>query len=131
MKYVTAPFIAHFIAARGATAIFRSIAFATLMSLLLAPAHAQQYPSRPIKLVVGYAAGGAADFTARIFAEKLQEVLNTPVIVENKLVAFEQLVAQTVFSARPDGYTLCFGMTGAFTMGSGIRLNIPYDVRIC
>jgi tripartite-type tricarboxylate transporter receptor subunit TctC len=106
----------------------RSIIFATLMSLLVAPAHAQQYPSRPIKVLVGYGAGGPADVTARIYAEKLHGVLNTPVIIENRPGAFEQLAAQAVLLAPPDGYTLWLGTAGALTMGPGIRSNIPYDV---
>jgi len=108
--------------------ILRSISFATLTSLLVAAASAQPYPSRPIKIVVGYAAGGAADATARVYAEKLQGVLNTTVIVENKPGAFEQFAAQTALSAPPDGYTLWLGTAGALTMGPGVRSDIPYDV---
>lgn len=101
---------------------------ATLTSLLMVAAHAQQYPSRPIRILVGYAAGGTADTIARIYAEKLQGVLNVPVIVENKPGAFEQLAAQTVLSAPPDGYSLWLGTAGALTMGPGVRSDVPYNV---
>ena len=110
------------------TALLRSIAFISLMLSAIASAVAQEYPTRPIKLVVGYGAGGTADATARIYAEKLQTILKVPVIVDNKAGAYEQIAAQAVLSAPPDGYTLWWGTTGALTMGPGIRTNTPYDV---
>ena len=106
----------------------RLIAFATLIPLVMTPALAQEYPNRPIKLVVGYGAGGTADVTARIYAEKLQAILKQPVIVDNKPGAYEQIAAQAVLSSPPDGYTLWWGTTGALTMGPGIRPSTPYDV---
>jgi tripartite-type tricarboxylate transporter receptor subunit TctC len=108
--------------------ILRLLALATVTPLVMAPAFAQEYPNRPIKLVLGYGAGGTSDATARIYAEKLQSILKQPVIVENKPGAYEQIAAQTVLSAPADGYTLWWGTTGALTMGPGIRTNIPYDV---
>ena len=106
----------------------RSIAFVTATCLLAASAHAQQFPSRPIRIMVGYAAGGAADMTARVYADKLATVLNVPVIVENKPGAFEQLAAQTALASPPDGHTLWLGTAGAITMGPGVRTDIPYDI---
>ncbi|HXX01094.1 MAG TPA: tripartite tricarboxylate transporter substrate binding protein [Candidatus Acidoferrales bacterium] len=110
------------------TALLRLIAFISLSLFTIASAVAQEYPTRPIKLVVGYGAGGTADATARIYAEKLQTILKVPVIVDNKPGAYEQIAAQAVLSAPPDGYTLWWGTTGALTMGPGIRTNTPYDV---
>jgi len=101
---------------------------AVLMPMMGSAAHAQQYPSRPIRILVGYSAGGPADTIARIYAEKLQGVLGAPVIVENKPGAFEQLAAQTVLSSPPDGYTLWLGTAGALTMGPGVRSDVPYNV---
>jgi len=109
-------------------AVLRYIAFATLMPFATTPALSQDFPNRPIKLVVGYGAGGTADATARIYAEKLQTILKQPVIVENKPGAYEQIAAQAVLSSPPDGYTLWWGTTGALTMGPGIRSSTPYDV---
>lgn len=108
--------------------ILRSVTVTALASLIMTSIHAQQFPSRPIKIMVGYGAGGAADSTARVYADKLQGVLNTPVIVENKPGAFEQLAAQTALSSPPDGHTLWLGTAGALTMGPGVRTDIPYDV---
>ncbi len=66
--------------------------------------------------------------TARLYADKIQSILNTPVVVENKPGAFEQLAAQTALSSPPDGHTLWLGTAGALTMGPGVRTGIPFDV---
>jgi tripartite-type tricarboxylate transporter receptor subunit TctC len=91
-------------------------------------AHAQNFTGKPIRILVGYAPGGGADLIARVYGEKLQDLLGTPVVVENRPGAFEQLAAQPVVSAAPDGHTLWLGTAGALTMGPGVRTNIPYDV---
>ncbi len=91
-------------------------------------AQAQNFSSKPIRILVGYAPGGGADLIARVYGQKLQDLLGTPVVIENKPGAFEQLAAQPVVGAAPDGHTLWLGTTGALTMGPGVRSNIPYDV---
>ncbi len=96
--------------------------------LLATLAQAQSFAGKPIRILVGYAPGGGADLIARVYGEKLQELLGTPVVVENKAGAFEQLAAQPVVGAAPDGHTLWLGTTGALTMGPGVRTNIPYDI---
>ena len=91
-------------------------------------AQAQSFTGKPIRILVGYAPGGGADLIARVYGEKLQELLGTSVIVENKTGAFEQLASQPVMLAAPDGHTLWLGTAGALTMGPGVRTNLPYDV---
>lgn len=91
-------------------------------------AQAQNFTVKPIRILVGYAPGGGADLIARIYGEKLQELLKTTVIVENKPGAFEQFAAQPVVAAPPDGHTLWLGTSGALTMGPGVRPTIPYDI---
>ncbi|WP_345540740.1 Bug family tripartite tricarboxylate transporter substrate binding protein [Variovorax defluvii] len=86
------------------------------------------FGSKPIRILVGYAPGGGADLIARVYGQKLQEALGVPVVVENKPGAFEQLAAQPVTMAAPDGHTLWLGTSGALTMGPGVRTNIPYDI---
>jgi len=105
--------------------VLLSLLVATLTTWTIADSNAQ---TKPVKIVVGYAAGGAADATARIYADKLSSVLNTPVIVENKPGAFEHIAAQTALSAPADGTVLWLGTAGALTMGPGVRNDIPYDV---
>src|SRR5262249_39272792 len=73
---------------------------------------AQVYPSRPIRLVVGFAAGGSTDFMARLLADKLGEPLRQPVFVENRTGANGALGAEYVAKSEPDGYTLYFTTAG-------------------
>jgi len=85
------------------------------------------YPSRPITLVVGYSAGGSTDSVARPFAEVLARVLKTRVIVENTSGAGGALGAQKVVAARPDGYTLLMGGNGELIATKLINPKQPYD----
>jgi tripartite-type tricarboxylate transporter receptor subunit TctC len=96
-------------------------------TVLAGAVNAQQFPSRPIKIVVGFGAGGATDTLARFYALKLQDALGTPVIVENKPGAQELLAAQPVMSAPPDGYLLWMGTGGALAQNPGVRRDVPYD----
>jgi tripartite-type tricarboxylate transporter receptor subunit TctC len=96
--------------------------------VLVTAANAQSFAGKPIRILVGYAPGGGADLIARVYGEKLQEMLGTTVVVENKTGAFEQLAAMPVVSAAPDGHTLWLGTAGAVTMGPGVRTNLPYDI---
>jgi tripartite-type tricarboxylate transporter receptor subunit TctC len=81
-------------------------AVAMLASLAIPLAHAQDYPSRPVTIVVPFSAGGAVDAVARLMAQKLGERLDKPVVVDNKPGASGNIGAQAVARAAPDGYTL-------------------------
>jgi tripartite-type tricarboxylate transporter receptor subunit TctC len=102
---------------------------ATLTSAVFAaPAWAQgAYPNKPVKIVVGFAPGGAADVLTRIIATGLGKQLNQQVIVENKPGADGILSAQAVQSAPPDGYTLLMGTNTAMVAVPALRPNPPYD----
>jgi tripartite-type tricarboxylate transporter receptor subunit TctC len=69
-------------------------------------AYAQQYPTKPIKIVIGLGAGGTADALSRYFAQKLSVALNTSVIVENKPGAGQSVAINLLIASAPDGYTL-------------------------
>jgi tripartite-type tricarboxylate transporter receptor subunit TctC len=92
--------------------------------------HAQQidYPSHPVRIVVGFGAGGGTDTVARIVAQKLQEALGGAFVVENRPGGSGRLAPDLVAKATPDGYTLLGAAPGAMTVGTAIWPDIPYDI---
>jgi tripartite-type tricarboxylate transporter receptor subunit TctC len=84
----------------------RRIVFFALALALCPLVHAQSYPSRPIRLVVGFAPGGAADTVSRAFQEPLTRALGQPIVVENRPGAGSSIAAEHVAKAAPDGYTV-------------------------
>src|SRR5215467_12949812 len=87
---------------------------------------AANYPSKTIKIVVGFAAGGGNDIIARIIGQKLQDGLGQSVIIENKVGAGGSLAALSVIAAPPDGYTLLVGASGAMSIIPAISVKPPY-----
>lgn len=104
------------------------IASLCIATLLATSAAATDFPSGPIRLVVGFPPGGGTDGAARIIAEKLPEQLGQPVIVENRAGAGGTLGAQTVVRAAPDGQTLFFGTGAELLINPVTRKKAPYDV---
>ncbi len=89
-----------------------ALALCALAFTLAAPlASAQAYPSRPIKLLVGFPAGGSTDLAARLLATRLSQSLGQPVVVENKVGASGNIAAETLAHTAPDGYTLMMAAT--------------------
>ena len=88
---------------------------------------AQTYPSKPIRLVVGYTPGGGNDLIARIVAAKLQEKLGQPVVVDNKPGAQSIVAAELVAKAPADGYTLLVAPSGPMTINPAVYAKLPYD----
>src|SRR5262245_33658578 len=90
-------------------------------------AAAQAYPARPITMVIGFAAGGPTDVTARIMAEHMRGTLGQPVIVENVSGAAGSIAAGRVARAAPDGYTISLGAWNTH-VANGALYPLPYDV---
>ena len=88
--------------------------------------YAQAYPSRPITLVVPFAAGGGTDIVARLLADKMKDPLKTSVIVENRPGASAQIGNKYVVDAAPDGHTLLVGTTSLIN-GPALFPKLPYD----
>src|SRR5690606_11708213 len=89
---------------------------------------ADNYPTRPISLVVGYAAGGATDIVARLMAKSLSDSLGQPVVVENRPGANSNIGAEVVSRAKPDGYTLYVGSI-ANTINRTLYEKLNYDFK--
>ena len=89
---------------------------------------AQSFPVKPIRIVVGYAPGGAVDFSARLLAQKLPEHLKQPVIVENRPGAGSTIGTERVAQSPPDGYTLLMMPTSAVVQ-SVLRTNLTYNIE--
>jgi tripartite-type tricarboxylate transporter receptor subunit TctC len=107
----------------------RSIAAAVaLLVSPFAPALADTYPSRPITLVVPFAAGGPIDTTTRIVAEKMKDVLGQTIVIENVGGAAGSLATGRVVKATPDGYTIMTGIWGTH-VANGAIYNLSYDLK--
>jgi len=92
-------------------------------------AAAQDYPARPITLVVPYAAGGGNDVMARIVAEKMSKSLGQQIVIENKGGAGGSIATRQVAKSAPDGYTLGLGGTGTLAINPTLYPNVGYDPR--
>jgi tripartite-type tricarboxylate transporter receptor subunit TctC len=104
-------------------------AIAVALSLVVAAlAHAQEppYPAKPVRIVVGYAAGGGNDIIVRVMQPKLQEGLGQPVIVENRAGAQSIIAAKYVADSAPDGHTLLMGPSGPMTINPATYSKLPY-----
>src|SRR5437773_9989568 len=106
-----------------------SIAYGILMSafsLIAGDVHAQSYPTKPIRIIVPYAAGGAVDVVARLVGAKLQDSLGQPVIVENRAGAGGNVGADAVAKSPPDGYTILQNTNGQ-AISPALYRALPFD----
>jgi tripartite-type tricarboxylate transporter receptor subunit TctC len=105
------------------------IGFATLAfaAMLAGAAQAQDYPARPVRLVVPYAAGGNADIFGRTLAQKLGDALKQPFVVENRAGANGGIGADFVAKSPPDGYTLLVTANGPIVVNPVLYAKVPYD----
>jgi tripartite-type tricarboxylate transporter receptor subunit TctC len=109
----------------------RALLFALAVLLLLAPAVApvraqSDYPAKPIRLIVGFAAGGGNDIFARLVAAKASDILGQQIVVENRPGAGGRLSAEYVSNQPADGYTLLVGASGAMSIAAAIYPDLKY-----
>jgi tripartite-type tricarboxylate transporter receptor subunit TctC len=101
---------------------------ALILLLALAPAAAQDaYPSKPIRILVGYAAGGGNDIIVRVMQPEMQKGLGQPVIVDNRPGAQGIIAAELAAKAAPDGYTIMMGPSGPMTINPATYSKLPYS----
>src|SRR5712691_364707 len=115
----------------GFTRAMRTIVLAALVPAAVAPAWAQgdaaaSYPNRPIRVIVGFAAGGGNDLFARLVGQKLSENIGQPVVIENKVGAGGRLAVEYAMGQPADGYTLIVGASGQMAIASAIYPKLPY-----
>jgi tripartite-type tricarboxylate transporter receptor subunit TctC len=112
-------------------AVFRSLALllsATLAALTLAsPGHAADYPSRPVRIIAPFGAGGPTDVYTRAIAEELQKALHQAFIIENRPGAGTTIGTDLVAKATPDGYTLLM-VSSTQTVNETLYANKPYQL---
>ncbi len=104
-------------------------AVVAMLAMAAGAAFAQSFPDpqRPVRLVVGFAAGGGSDIQARLLAPRLAEALGVPVTVDNRPGASTMIAAQEVARAAPDGHTLLYTFNGTFAQNPHTHATVPYD----
>src|SRR5438128_581167 len=98
------------------------------LTLAFALAHAQQYPSKPVRVLVGYAAGSSTDIVGRVMADRLGAYWKQTVFVENRGGAAGNLAADAAAKAAGDGYTLLFAQNGLAISAAALP-NLPYSAE--
>src|SRR5689334_18068163 len=104
----------------------RNFIIAAALALAATDALAQAYPSKPVRLVVGFAPGGAADTVARALSEPLGRILGQPIIVENKPGAGSSIAAENVAKSAPDGYSVLIASPSSISVNPAINSKLNY-----
>jgi tripartite-type tricarboxylate transporter receptor subunit TctC len=112
---------------RPAALSWRRCLLGLAVAALLAPAHANNWPAKPIKVIVNFPAGGAADQIARAISQPLQESLKQPVVIENRAGANGNLGGEAVARAPADGYTLLMSSGGMVSVNPHLYTRMSFD----
>jgi len=102
-------------------------ALLALAALFCGPAAAQTFPSKPVRVVIPFVAGGPSDTVGRAIGSKFQEFLGQPAVVENKPGANGAIAAEFVAKSDPDGYTILVGSIGVFSINAALYSDLRYD----
>jgi tripartite-type tricarboxylate transporter receptor subunit TctC len=111
------------------THVFRAVGAALMLITLLPPTLADDYPTKPVRLILGFPPGGTNDIIARLVGQKMTGRFKQTVVVDNRPGASGEIAAAAVAKATPDGYTLMLGSNGALTVSPTAKPNLPYDPR--
>lgn len=106
--------------------LIRSVAMAACLLVWPGMASPQEYPVKPVRVIVGFPAGGGSDLIARVFAQKLSGALGQTVVVENRPGASANIAAELVAKSAPDGYTLLFG-NSSLSISPAVFRKLAYD----
>ena len=111
----------------------RTFALAALACLTLSPAAAQAqtqtFPSKPVRIVVAYPAGGSVDNISRAVTPRLSTIWDQPVVIENKAGGATGIAAELVAKSAPDGYTLLATGMETFAINPSVMARLPYNVN--
>jgi tripartite-type tricarboxylate transporter receptor subunit TctC len=107
--------------------MFKALTCLALAALAATAAAQEKFPSKPIRIIVGYAAGGGNDIIVRVLSPAMSEGLGQPVVIENRPGAQGILACELVAKAAPDGYTLLMGPSGPMTMNPALYSRLSYD----
>jgi tripartite-type tricarboxylate transporter receptor subunit TctC len=116
-----------FISKSSARRTLRSLLALSVLAFANSGFAQQAYPTKPIRLVVGFAPGGGTDIVARAIAPKMGEILGQSVIVENKSGAAGTIAADQIAKSAPDGYTLLVGHSNSNAIAPYVLTNVPYN----
>ena len=105
----------------------RTLPIVAVIAICTAPALAQQYPTKPVRMIVPFAPGGGADFVARVVGTKVTEQLGQQVIIDNRAGAAGSIGAEIAAKSPPDGHTLLLGSAGPLTINPSLYAKLPYD----
>lgn len=105
------------------------LCLAAAVLFVAATAFAQTYPSKPIRVIVGFGPGGVADLTVRVVAQKLSGQLGQQILIENRPSAGGIVAADAVAKADPDGYTLLL-MSNGNAVSASLFKSLPYDTSL-
>jgi tripartite-type tricarboxylate transporter receptor subunit TctC len=111
------------------SSILLAAAMVAGVGLQAAPAAAQDYPNRPITLVVPFPPGGSTTIVARIVADKMSEALGQSIVIDNRGGAGGTIGSRAVSKSEPDGYTILLGYSGTLAIGPSLYGNVGYDPR--
>lgn len=109
--------------------LLAAVVSASCLAAISTGTRAQDYPTRPIRMIIPYSAGGPTDISGRAIGQKLAELLKQPVLVENRGSAAGIVGTAAVAKAAPDGYTLLYDDTAPFTLNPHFYKSLPYNVH--